>query len=122
MSVYKHHLDMASERFQVAEEQYLNENYHTAAHLYINAAINYNNAICQKFLQKIPSHKQHSDTTHFNELIRHLGKDYQKYKDAYEYLISQKSDADYGKEPSFNIAKQIQRRARTIKDIAEHLL
>ncbi|MBI4210978.1 MAG: hypothetical protein HY544_05765 [Candidatus Diapherotrites archaeon] len=106
----------------MAEEQFEGENYHTAAHLYINAAINYQNAICQKFLKQIPSHKQHSDTSYFDELRNTLGSELQKYADAYKFLVGYKSQADYGTELSFNIAKQIRRRARTIKEIAEHLL
>ena len=122
MSTYKHHADLANERYQVAEEQFEEENYHTAAHLYINAAINYHNAICQKFLKQIPSHKQHSDTSYFDELRKPLGSELQKYMDAHKFLIGYKSQADYGTELSFNIAKQIQRRARTIKEISEALL
>lgn len=122
MSVYKHHLNLASERFNVAERLFGEEEYHTAAHLYINAAVNYHNAICQKFLAKIPGHKQHSDTSYFKEVSNHLGSNYKKYKDAYEYLMGHKSEADYGTELSLNTAKQIMRRARTIKEVAENFL
>ncbi|MFH1257222.1 MAG: hypothetical protein V1494_08105 [Candidatus Diapherotrites archaeon] len=122
MGTFKHHADLASERFQVAEEQFDEENYHTAAHLYINSAINYHNALCQKFLKQIPSHKPHSDTSYFNELRKPLGPEFQKYTAAYQFLIGYKSQADYGTELSFEIAKQIKRRARTIKEIAEALL
>ena len=122
MSVYKQHLDLANERFNAAERHYKEEEYHTAAHLYINATINYHNAVCQKYLGKIPSHKQHSDTGYFKDLAKDLSSDYHKYKGAYEYLMGHKSEADYGTELSLNTAKQIMRRAKTIKEIAEHLL
>lgn len=122
MAVYKHHLDLANERFQTAQEQFREEKFHTAAHLFINAAINYHNAICQKFLAKIPSHKQHSDTGYFNELREFLGPDFGKYRDAYAFLVAHKSQADYGAELSEGVAKQILRRSEKIKEIAEHLL
>ncbi|MDD5163981.1 MAG: hypothetical protein PHD95_07315 [Candidatus ainarchaeum sp.] len=96
MSTYKQHLDLASERFRLAEEQFKYEKFHTSAHLFINAAINYHNALCQKFLAKIPSHKQHSDTGYFQELSRFLGTDSARYQSAYKFLISHKSEADYG--------------------------
>jgi len=122
LAVYKQHLDLASERFQAAEAQYRDEKFHTAAHLFINAAINYHNAICQKFLKRIPSHKAHSDTSYFPELSRLLGPDLSKYKDAYEFLVSNKSEADYGIGMSLNTAKQIHRRAAALKEIAERYL
>jgi len=122
LSVYKQHLDLANERYKTAQEQFEDEKYHTGAHLFINAAINYHNAICQKYLKQIPRHKQHSDTSYFEGLRETLGPDFQKYRDAYEFLMSNKSEADYGRELSLNTAKQIQRRARIIKEIAEHLL
>lgn len=119
MGTYKQHLDLASERFQAAEGQYKEEKFHTAAHLFINAAINYHNAICQKFLNMMPSHKMHSDTAYFPELAGFLGHDLPKYRDAYEFLMAHKSQSDYGVGLSFNIAKQVYRRAKTIKEIAE---
>ena len=122
MDTYRQHLDLANERFQAAEEQYDDEKYHTAAHLFINASINYHNAICQKFLSRIPRHKQHSDTSYFHELKEFLGQDFHKYLDAYEFLIAYKSQADYGTELSNSAAKQIIRRARTIREIAVHIL
>ena len=122
MSTHKQHADLAGERYQAAEEQFEDEKYHTAAHLYINSAINYHNAICQKYLKYIPSHKQHSDTSYFHQLRVPLGPELQKYTEAYKFLISYKSQADYGTELSFTIAKQIQRRAKTIRGIAEQLL
>ncbi len=122
MSTYRQHLDLANERFQAAVEQFAEEKYHTAAHLYINAAVNYHNALCQKFLDKIPSRKPHSDTTYFNELAGFLREDFSKYRDAYEFLMAHKSEADYGISFSFNLAKQIYRRAEIIKEIAENSL
>ncbi|MBI2598290.1 MAG: hypothetical protein HYW50_03780 [Candidatus Diapherotrites archaeon] len=122
MSTFRQHADLASERFQIAEEHFKDEKSHTAAHLFINAAINYHNAICQKFLSKIPIHKQHSDTSYFQDLAEFLGQDFQKYQDAYEFLMAHKSQADYGVELSINTAKQIKRKASTIKEIAESLL
>lgn len=119
MSTYKQHLDLANERFQTAEEQLKEEKFHTAAHLVINASINYHNALCQKFLNKIPRHKAHSDTSYFRELADFLGPDFSRYQDAYEFLIAQKSEADYGVGLSFAVTKQIYRRAKTIKEIAE---
>lgn len=122
MPIYKHHADLANERFQLAEEQFKDENFHTASHLYINASINYHNALCQKHLAKIPRHKKHSDTSYFRDLIRFIGDDFQKYKESYEFLIAHKNRADYGTELSINIAKQIMRKAKTLKEISEHLL
>lgn len=122
LGTYRQHLDLASERFEAAEEQYKDEKFHTAAHLFINAAINYHNAMCQKFLNRIPSHKAHSDTGHFQELSGFLGVESSRYRDAYEFLISHKSEADYGIGISTGIAKQVYRRAKTIREITEHLL
>ena len=122
MDTYKQHLDLANERFHVAEEQFNEEKFHTAAHLFINAAINYHNALCQKFLHRIPSHKQHSDTSYFAELGNFLKKDSTKYQSAYKFLISHKNEADYGEQLSIATAQQIRRRAETIKEIAETLL
>ncbi|MDO8626948.1 MAG: hypothetical protein Q7K42_00650 [Candidatus Diapherotrites archaeon] len=113
---------MAAERFKAAEEQYVEERFHTASHLFINACVNYHNAICQKFLNRIPSHKAHFDTSYFKELAGFFDKDFSKYQTAYEFLMAYKSEADYGVEFSQNIAKQIQRRANTIKEIAGRLL
>jgi len=113
---------LASERFQTAEEQLSEEKFHTAAHLFINAAINYHNAICQKFLSRIPSHKAHSDTTYFRELADFLGTDLSEYRDAYEFLMAHKGQADYGAELSSNIARQIHRRAKKIREIAQRQL
>ncbi len=119
MSTFKQHFDLANERFQAAEDQFKQENYHTAAHLFINAAINYHNTLCQKFLNKIPKHKPHSDTTYFKELSKFLEEDFQKYQNAYEFLIAHKSQADYGVYISISTTKQIQRRANKIKEIIE---
>jgi hypothetical protein len=113
---------LANERFEAAGEKFSEEKFHTAAHLFINAAINYHNALCQKFLAKIPSHKQHSDTSYFRELAGFLGNDSAKYQSAYKFLISHKSEADYGIQLSISTAQQIQRKAETIKEIAEALL
>ena len=122
MSTYKEHLDLANERFQAAEEHFKDEKVHTAAHLFINASINFHNALCQKYLNKIPRHKAHSDTGYFHELAEFLRTDMPKYRDAYEFLIGYKGEADYGTYLSLNIAKQIYRRAKTIKEIAERRL
>lgn len=122
MSIYKQHFDLAIERFQTAEEQFNEERYQTAAHLFINAAINFHNAVCQKFLNKIPSHKQHSDSSYFNELLKFLGKDFAKYKDCYEFLIAYKSQADYGIGLSVNAAIQIRRKTIALKEIVETIL
>ena len=122
MSAYRQHLDLANERYQAAQLQFEDEKYHTAAHLFINSAINYHNALCQKFLSKIPRHKPHSDTAYFSEISKFLGGDFPKYRDSYEFLMAHKSEADYGVQLSIATARQIQRRARTIKEIAEVLL
>lgn len=122
MATYRQHLDLALERFQAAEEQFKEEKYHTAAHLFINAAVNFHNTLCQKFLNKIPSHKHHSDTTYFRDLAPFLKSELSKYQDAYEFLIAHKSQADYGAELSLNAAKQIYRRAKIIKEIVERQL
>lgn len=122
LETFRQHLDLANERFELAEEQMKQEKYHTAAHLFINSAINYHNAVCQKFLNRIPSHKQHSDTSYFPELAKFLKKDLPKYCDAYKSLVSQKSRADYGTDFSSASAEQIRRRAQKIKEIAEQLL
>ena len=122
MATYRQHLDLAIERFQAAEGQFKEEKYHTAAHLFINAAINFHNTLCQKFLNKIPSHKQHSDTSYFRDLAPFLKSELSKYQDAYEFLMVHKNQADYGAEISLNVAKQIYRRAKTVKEIAEHQL
>ena len=120
MNTFKQHFDLANERFQAAEELLGKEKYHTASHLFINSVINYHNALCQKFLNKIPSHKSHSDTTsYFNELSRFLAGDSSKYRDAYEFLMANKSQADYGVYFSSAMAKQVQRKASKIKEIAE---
>ncbi|MBI2598119.1 MAG: hypothetical protein HYW50_02895 [Candidatus Diapherotrites archaeon] len=68
MSTYKHHLDLASERFELAKNQFEEEKFQTASHLFINAVINYHNAICQKFLQKKPNT---IDTANFLTTIWH---------------------------------------------------
>ncbi|MFH1256568.1 MAG: hypothetical protein V1494_04720 [Candidatus Diapherotrites archaeon] len=122
MSAFKQHLDLANERFLAAEGQMEDEKFHTAAHLFINACINYHNALCQKFLNKIPSHKQHSDTSYFQELSRFMGSDSHRYRNAYEFLIAHKGQADYGVHFSINAAEQVKRRAAIIKGIAEQLL
>ena len=122
LSVYKEHLDLAAERFSGAKEMMENDREHTAAHLYINSAINYHNALCQKFLKSMPSHKQHMDTTHFKGLERVMGKDLPRYKEAYAFLIGHKSKADYGTEFSAGLARQVERRATFIKETAEALL
>ncbi len=122
MNTYKQHLDIANERFQVAEQQFDEEKYHTSAHLFINSVINYHNALCQKFLNKIPRNKPHQDTTYFRELEKFLGKEFKKYQNNYEFLISHKNQTDYGIELSINMAKQIQRRAKIIKEIIEYKL
>jgi len=119
LNAYKQHFDLANERFHAAETLLKKEKHHTAAHLFINSAINYHNALCQKFLNKIPSHKPHSDTSYFKELSRFLGEDFHKYRDAYEFLMANKSQADYGVYFSVGLVKQIQRRASRIKEIAE---
>ena len=84
MNTYKQHLNLANERFDAAEKLFEEGSEHTAAHLYINATINYHNALCQKFLKKIPSHKNHSETSYFKKLAKELGSDYKDYKRAYE--------------------------------------
>ena len=123
LNLYRQHIDLANDRFVAAEEMMGEEKEHMAAHLFINAAINYHNALCQKFLNGIPSHKQHSDTSYFNELKKFLGGDLPDYKEAYAFLMRYKSQADYGgTEISTTTAKQIQRRALKIRGIVEHLL
>lgn len=122
MQTYKQHLELANERYQTATELLQQEHYHTAAHLFINSAINYHNAVCQKFLNKIPKHKSHSDTSYFNELAKFLEKDLPKYRECYEFLMAHKSQADYGVQLSIGAAEQIQRRAAKIKEIAEATL
>lgn len=122
MENYKELLNLAAEKFMVAQEQFDMERYHTAAHLFINAAINYHNAVCQKFLKKIQSHRNHSDTSYFRELATYLGDDYQKYKDSYSKIIPYKGESDYGVGISMNSAELIKRHAGKIKEIAERLL
>ncbi|MDO8625401.1 MAG: hypothetical protein Q7R47_04935 [Candidatus Diapherotrites archaeon] len=122
MSTHRQYLDLASERFAWAERAFGEEDVHTASHLFINAAINYHSALCQKFLQKIPRLASHADMSYFIELQRALGPGYQKYRDAYGFLTGYKGQADYGVQLSGNIAKQIQRKARALKEIAEPLL
>lgn len=122
MESYKEHLNLAAERFAVATELFEQERYHTAAHLFINAAINYHNAICQKFLKKIQSHKEHSDTSYFSELAPFLGGDYRQYKDAYMKLIPYRGQSDYGVGISINSAEIVKRNAGKIREIAQRLL
>ena len=122
MGTHRQHLDLANERFQAAEEQYDDEKYHTAAHLYINAAINYHNAACQKFLGKIPSHKEHHDTSYFNELAKFLKDDLPRYREIYKELVSSKSQADYGLSLSLDSATRIRRQAQKLREIIEPLL
>lgn len=122
LDTYKQHLDLAIERYQAATEQLEEEHFHTAAHLFVNSAINFHNALCQKFLSKIPSHKQHSDKSYFLELAKFLGNDFAKYKSAYDFLMAHKSEADYGTQLSITTAKQTRRKAATIKEIAERII
>ena len=122
MSTYRQHRDLASERFDAAERLFQEEEYHTAAHLHINAAINYHNALCQKYLKYIPSHKHHSDTGYLRELAPFIGPEFSKYQDAYEFLMAHKSGADYGVGLSMGLAEQVRRRALKIRAIAEPLL
>ena len=122
MSVFKQHLDLASERFMMAERLFDEGKEHTASHLYINAAINYHNALCQKYLAKIPSHKSHSDTTYFQDLSGILKGDSKKYAECYKFLVTHKGQADYGIGISQAIATQIRRRAQTFKEMIERLL
>ena len=122
MGAHRQHLELANERFDAAEEMTRQGKEHTAAHLYINAAINYHNALCQKYLGKIPSHKDHGDTSYFKELSRFLQEDTQKYKAAYVFLMQHKSQAEYGIGLSLSATKQIRGRASKIKEIAEPLI
>lgn len=122
MGVYKQHQNLANERFLAAEEQFKEEKFQTAAHLFINAVINYHNALCQKYLNKIPSHKQHSDTSYFKELAKFIGKDSKEYRANFEFLMTCKSQADYGVGLPTTQANQIRRRACKIKEIIEQLL
>ena len=119
MNTYRQHFELAEERFLAAEELLKKEKFHTAAHLFINSAVNYHNALYQKFLNKIPSHKSHSDTSYFKELFRFLGEDFQKYRESYEFLMANKSQVDYGVYFSATTAKQVQRRANKLKEIVE---
>ncbi|MFH1391661.1 MAG: hypothetical protein ABIH20_05095 [Candidatus Diapherotrites archaeon] len=122
MSTYKQHLDLANERFDSAENLFDEGKDHTAAHLYINSVINYHNAACQKFLEKIPSHKHHLDTSYFNELSKYIGTDFPEYKQAYKTIMPFKSQADYGIGLSFNATEKIRKRAQKIREIIEPLL
>ena len=122
MESYKQHLDLANERFDWAERLFSEGSENTACHLFINAAINYHNALSQKLLGKIFSHKQHSDTSYFKELSRLLGHDYQRYKSAYEFLMQYKGQADYGGGLSAGSAANIRRQAQKIREITEPLL
>ena len=122
MSTYRHHLDLANERFDLAEQMFGDGKEHTAAHLYINAVINYHNAACQKFLSKIPSHKGHADASYFKNLSEFLGKDLHRYKDSYIFLVSHKGKADYGVGMSSTVASQIRSHAQKIREIIEPIL
>jgi len=56
-------------------------------------------------------------------LANFLGADLPQYKEAYVFLIRHKSSVDYGGiEISATIARQIQRRAQKLKEIALTLL
>ncbi|GEM_PF-1989691 len=119
MSLPKEHFGIASERFDWAERAYEEENYHTAGHLYINAAIKFTDFLCQKYLGKVTTRKSHADTSFFKDLSKFLKDNSHEFKEAYSFLMAQKSIADYGVELSENTCKQIQRKTNKIKEIAE---
>jgi len=119
LTLPKEHLEIALERFDWAERAFQEENYHTAGHLYINAAIKFADFLSQKYLDQITTRKSHSDITFLSDLSKFLKEDSKTFKEAYSYLMSQKTIADYGVTLSENMAKQIQRRATKIKEIAE---
>lgn len=119
MTLPKEHLETALERFDWAERAFKEENYHTAGHLYINAAIKFTDFLCQKYLNQTITRKSHSDTSFLNELSKFLKDNFKEFKEAYSFLMAQKSIADYGVQLSENISKQIQRKAHKIKEIAE---
>lgn len=115
----KEHYNIALEAFNWAEKIYNEEDYHTASLNYINATIKFNDFLCHKYLHEIFSRKHHSDITFIKNLEKFLKVDYTSYKTAYEFLMDHKNQADYGIGVSENVAKQIQRKARQIKEITE---
>ena len=119
LKVAEEFYEIAVQRFNYAQEIYLEEDYHTAAHLFINSAILFTNFLFQKFLNRIPGRKQHSDLTLIESLKKFLSKDFNQYKSLYLFLMSHKSAADYGISFSENSAKQIKRKAEQLKEIAE---
>ncbi|VVC00506.1 Uncharacterised protein [uncultured archaeon] len=122
MGTFKEHLDLANERFDSAERLFGEGLEHTAAHLFVNAVVNYHNAACLKFLGRLPGHKQHSDVSYFKEIAKFIGEEYPPYKAAYEFLMSHKSQVDYDVGLSLSSAEQIRRRARKVREIIEPLL
>lgn len=114
------HYSVALDTFYWAEKIYKEEDYRTASLNYINAAIKFNDFLCHKYLHEIFSRKHHSDPAFIQKLQKFLGIEYDSYKSAYQFLMDYKTQTDYGTGISENIAKQIQRKARKIKEIAEN--
>jgi len=119
LTLPKEHFGIASERFDWAERAYDEENFHTAGHLYINAAIKFADFLSQKYMNKVTTRKSHADTTFLKDLSKFLKESSGEFKEAYSFLMAQKSIADYGVELSANTCRQIQRKAGKIKGIAE---
>lgn len=115
----KEHYNVAIDTFHWAEKIYADEDYRTASLNYINAAIKFNDFLCHKYLHEIFSRKQHSDVSFVQNLQKYLKSDYANYKAAYQFLMDHKNQSDYGTGISENVAKQIQRKARQIKEITE---
>lgn len=116
----KEHYNVALEAFYWAEKMYADEDYRTASLNYINAVIKFNDFLCHKYLHEIFSRKHHSDASFIQNLQKYLKNDYTSYKAAYQFLMDHKSQADYGTGISESVAKQVQRKARQIKEITEH--
>lgn len=119
MTLPREHFEIALERFDWAERAFQEENYHTAGHLYINAAIKFTDFLCQKYLNQVMTRKSHFDASFLNDLSKILKGDFKEFKEAYSFLMAQKSIADYGVQLSETVSKQIQRKARKIKEIVE---
>ena len=119
MTLPKEHFDIALERFDWAERAYKEENFHTAGHLYINTAIKFTDFLCQKYLNTVTTRKSHADTTFLKDLSKFIKGLAHEFKEAYSFLMAQKSIADYGVELSENTCKQIKRKTNKIKEIAE---
>ena len=119
MTLPKEHFEIALERFDWAKRAFEEENHHTAGHLYINSAIKFTDFLCQKYLNEVFTRKEHHDSSFLKQLQKYLKNDYAEFKEAYDFLMSQKTISDYGVTLSENTAKKIQRKASKIKEIAE---